>query len=148
MGYGQVHLGEVDVHAKFCQLWLSSLGIRGWFVFCAEVLGGFMYTRLYVIDPYPDPRRDGGIGGIAPPGGSGGRGDGGGTGAGAIFEPGGGGLRVIAKADKTWHEHQPPQGVPDHTPKPDLSLKRASTEAFLCSKPGSMKMALLRLHGG
>ena len=41
MGYGQVHLGEVDVHAKFGQLRLSSLGIRGWFVFCAEVLGRF-----------------------------------------------------------------------------------------------------------
>ena len=49
MGYGQVHLGEVDVHAKFGQLRLSSLGIRGWFVFCAEVLGGFIYTRLYLI---------------------------------------------------------------------------------------------------
>ena len=47
MGYGQVHLGEVDVHAKFGQLRLSSLGIRGWFVFSGKVLGGFIYTRLY-----------------------------------------------------------------------------------------------------
>ena len=42
------------VYAKFGQFRLSSLGIKGYFVFCAEVLGGFSYTRLYAPDEVND----------------------------------------------------------------------------------------------
>ena len=39
-------------------------------------------------------------------------------------------------------------GLADHISKHDLCLKVASTEAILCSTPGSLEMALLRLFGG
>ena len=50
-----------------------------------------------------------------------------------------------AQADQTRHEYQPTQGLPDYTPKPDLSLQAASMEAILLFLPGSMKMTPLRL---